>query len=124
MDVTTKVVVDARLREVSLGSWDGLTTVDIEQLYPGVCDGATAFDWYFRSPDGESADEAEERLASWLADGALQEGCHIVVSHGLTGRLLRGLYAGLPRSEALMLDIPQGSVFRLHAGSVEQFNSA
>ena len=30
------VVVDARLREVDVGEWSGLTTPEIEQLYPGA----------------------------------------------------------------------------------------
>ncbi len=118
----TKIVIDARLREVSLGLWDGLTVVDIENLYPGACDGTTAYDWYFRSPDGESANEVESRLTSWLTEVASMTGCQVVVSHGLVGRLLRGLYASLPRSEALMLDIPQDSVFRLIAGTVERID--
>ena len=123
LESNANIVIDARLREVSLGSWDGLTAVDIQQLYPGVCDGATAFDWYFRSLDGEGANEVEQRLCSWLSDAASQRGCHVVISHGLVGRLLRGLYAGLPRSEALTLDIPQDSVFRLNEGTVERFDS-
>ncbi len=116
----TKLVIDARLTEVSLGSWDGLTAVDIEHLYPGACEGTTAFDWYFRSPDGESAEQVEERLTSWLRKIASLSDDHVVISHGLTGRFLRGLYASLPRCEALTLDIPQDSVFRLHAGSIER----
>lgn len=122
LHLNKNIVIDARLREVSLGSWDGLTAVDVEHLYPGACDGTTSFDWYFRAPDGESANEVEERLTSWLAELASFKGCHVVISHGLVGRLLRGLYASLPRSEALMLDIPQDSVFRLHAGTVERID--
>ena len=122
LHLNTKLVIDARLREVSLGSWDGLTMVDIENLYPGACDGTTAYDWYFRSPDGESESEVEDRLTSWLTEVASLTGCHVVVSHGLVGRLLRGLYASLPRSEALMLDIPQDAVFRLNAGTIERMN--
>jgi probable phosphoglycerate mutase len=118
----TKLVIDGRLSEVSLGSWDGLTMIDIENLYPGACDGTTAFDWYFRSPDGESANEVEERLTSWLTEVASLTGCHVVVSHGLVGRLLRGLYASLPRSEALMLEVPQDSIFRLNAGRVDRID--
>ena len=122
LHLSTNLVIDPRLRGVSLGSWDGLTVVDIENLYPGVCDGTTAYNWYFRSPDGESANEVEERLASWLTEVASVSGSHVVVSHGLVGRLLRGLYANLARSEALMLDISQDSVFRLNAGTVDRID--
>ncbi len=122
MKTIPHVVIDGRLSEVSLGSWDGLTAIDIEHLYPGVCDGATAFDGYFRAPAGESADRVEQRLASWLTDAASQPGCHIVISHGLVGRLLRGLYASLPRAEALTLDVSQDFISRLHAGKVERID--
>lgn len=47
------LLLEPRLQEVSIGSWDGLTHTDIDAGWPGLLDGATAFDWYFRSPDGE-----------------------------------------------------------------------
>ncbi len=123
LNIKATAVIDERLREVTFGSWDGLTTIDIEHLYPDACDGASAFDWYFRSPDGESADQVERRLTPWLAEVALLPGCHVAVSHLLVGRLLRGLYANLPRPEALMLDGPQDAIFRLHAGSIDRIDA-
>lgn len=59
---------EPRIQEVTVGSWDGLTHADIDAGWPGALDGATAFDWYFRAPDGEGYSVAIERVRSWLAD--------------------------------------------------------
>ncbi len=101
-----------RLREVSLGKWDGLTDEEIEDVSPGACDGATRFDWFFRSPDGESYELAELRISDWLDEVAQLPRCHVAVSHGLSGRILRGAYSGLPKHDALRLDVPQDMVLQ------------
>lgn len=106
---------DARLKEVSVGSWDGLTDVDIEACWPGRLDGSTPFDWFFRSPDGESYDNAMARVRSWLNEVT---GTIVVVSHGLTGRLIRGAYLGLGREDALSLPVPQDVIWVLSDGRV------
>ena len=111
---------DARLREVSIGSWDGLTEIDIEEGWPGLLDGATAFDWFFRSPDGETYDEAAARVRRWLSE---VEGTVVVVSHGLLGRIIRGEYLGLSRHEALSLPVPQDVIWHLAAGKVSALKS-
>lgn len=59
-----KAQEDDRLAEVSVGSWDGLAMFEIDMEFPGKLDGADAFDWYFRSPDGESFDAACARAKS------------------------------------------------------------
>lgn len=104
---------DARLMEVSVGSWDGLTKFEIANEFPGGLDGAGAFDWYFRSPDGESFDAACGRAGSWLAD--VREPT-IAVTHGLFGRLIRGVYAGLSKREMLELPVPQDGFYKLSEG--------
>jgi probable phosphoglycerate mutase len=43
----------------------------------------------------------------------------IIVAHGVVSRVLRGLYAGMPREAALSLPVPQDSIFRLSHGQVE-----
>lgn len=110
------VSCDARLAEVSLGSWDGLTLVDIDHKWPGVLDGSSPFDWFFRSPDGESYDAARERAMAWLDDPA---GVVVAVSHGLIGRIIRGAYADLPKAETLALPVPQDVIWRLCDGKIE-----
>jgi broad specificity phosphatase PhoE len=103
-------VFDARLQEVTVGSWDGLTPIDIDAGWPGRLDGTTPFDWYFRSPDGENYEAAVRRIQAWLTG---LSGAIIAVSHGLIGRVIRGAYLGLSREEALCLPVPQTTIWHL-----------
>lgn len=111
---------DDRIAEVSIGSWNGLTHVDIDAQWPGQLDGTTAFDWYFRSPDGESYDAAVARATAWL--NALQ-GVTLAVSHGLIGRIIRGAYLGLTREETLCLPVPQDVIWHLADGKIEPISA-
>ncbi len=116
--------LDDRLMEVSLGSWDGLTDEDIEAVHPGARDGTDRWSWYFASPDGESYGQLAARAGAWLAEAAVSPRPLVAVSHGVTGRVIRGLYAGLDREKALKLPVPQDAVFRLAGGEVEQIDCA
>jgi broad specificity phosphatase PhoE len=110
------VQCDDRLAEVSLGSWDGLTDIDIDAQWPGLLDGSTQFDWFFRSPNGESYDAVFQRAECWLRE---RQGVTVAVSHGLISRLIRGAYSGLPKTEALSLPVPQDVIWRLSNGRIE-----
>jgi broad specificity phosphatase PhoE len=112
---------EPRLMEVSVGSWDGMTLYEISAEYPDALNGSDAFDWFFRSPDGESFDQACERVSSWLFD--ISEPT-IAISHGLTSRLLRGVYLGLSKREMLELPVPQSGFYRLHGGKSELVDGA
>ena len=111
--------LDPRLAEVSLGVWDGLTDEDIDFAFPGARDGTSRWDWYFASPDGERYEAMAARLGEWLTEA---KGPLVAVSHGVAGRVIRGLYAGLDRDEALKLDVPQDAVFRLAEGRIERID--
>jgi broad specificity phosphatase PhoE len=109
---------DARLREHSVGTWDGLTYDEIETRAPGVFDGDGDHQWYFRGPGSESYAAFAKRVGQWLEEQgeALPV---IVVAHGLVSRVMRGLYAGLPPAAALSLPVPQDRIFRLTGGRIE-----
>lgn len=107
--------LDERLAEVSLGSWDGLTHVDIDAQWPRALDGSTQFDWYFRSCDGESYDTALDRANQWLNE---THGVIVAVSHGLIGRIIRGAYLKLSKEETLTLPVPQNMIWRLHDNKI------
>lgn len=109
---------DDRLREISLGSWDGLDRAEIAALRPGIFDGDNYHEWYFATPDGETYDAFAGRIAAWLAEA--RDRPLIVVTHGIVTRVLRGLYASLPRGEPLRLPVPQDRIFQLANGSIEE----
>lgn len=117
----SEVALDDRLREVSMGSWDGLTTAEIARLAPDVVSGAYRSTLFFRSPDGETYGRMAARLGSWL-DEALSDGRpRIVVSHGVAGRVLR---ARIDWEEAVQLPAPQDAIFRLSHGRMERIDCA
>ncbi|MBV8737148.1 MAG: histidine phosphatase family protein [Alphaproteobacteria bacterium] len=74
----------------------------------------------FRAPDSESYAAFAGRVGDWLREQNDSIPV-IVVAHGLVSRVLRGLYAGLPREAALLLPVPQDRIFRLSAGVIETF---
>jgi probable phosphoglycerate mutase len=114
-----RLIIDDRLREISVGSWDGLTYRDIEMCSPGVFDGDGRHEWYFRAPDGDTYEAFTARIAEWLAEAAGAR-LLIAVTHGIVSRVARGLYARLPRATALTLPVPQDKIFRLAGGAVEE----
>jgi broad specificity phosphatase PhoE len=112
---TAPLSFDERLREISLGAWDGL---DRREIRTRMGKEFAEFEWYFRTPDGESYEEFAGRIAAWLAE--VGDGPVIAVCHGVVTRVLRGLYAGLPRTEALRLSVPQDRIFRLADGTIDE----
>ena len=114
--------LDPRLAEIGMGSWDGLTEEEIATASPHVRI-PSRYDLFFASPDGEGYDAIAARLQGWL-DEALADGRpHIAVSHGVAGRVLRGLYLGLDRTEQARLPVPQDAVFKLADGAIERIDA-
>jgi broad specificity phosphatase PhoE len=109
---------DERLKEISCGEWEGRT-------WPEVSAGreASSRHWIFESPGGETYDAVRARVTSFLGDLEPEPGRRVIaVSHGATGRILRGLYAGLAREAVLDLDVPQDAVHRLANGQIDRFD--
>lgn len=111
------VELDDRLKEISLGSWDGLDRAEIDELSPGIFQ-RHGQEWYFHSPDGETYDAVAARLGAWLSERG--QAAVIAVAHGVVSRVLRGLFAGLPRHHALSLPVPQDVIWRLADGRIEE----
>ena len=108
---------DDRLKEVDCGTLVGQLRSDVERINPGLFDGKGSQSWYFRTPGGETLDDMALRLGSWLDE--LPPGSQtIVVSHGVAGKVIRGLYAGQDMEDALAVDSPQNAFFVLSQGKV------
>lgn len=107
---------DARLRELDMGSWGGRAYAEvIADVGPIVRpDGLVR-----PSPDGETYPEAAARLAGWLADTDAP-GDRLVIMHGLSSRVLRGLMTRRPADPELGVGIggslPQGSAVLVEQG--------
>lgn len=114
---------DDRLKEMTWGSWDGLTLPEIESRDPGALACRARDRWRYVPPGGESYGMLAARLQEWL-DGVPAEARLVVVAHGAVGQVLRGLYAGLSRDETMSLDEPQDTFFRLNGGGIERIATA
>lgn len=111
-----ELIEDNRLREVSLGSWDGKTKAEIEKLHPDLLKNAKPYNWHFYSPDGETLQSAKNRIRSWISEVDGQTVC--AVAHGMIGRVLIGLYLNLNDDEMLKMSIAQDSYYKLTDGKV------
>jgi len=94
---------DARLREVALGDWQGMTLDEIQRDWGFLIEGRDPFDWKFDAPGGESLADLAARARAVL-DGLA--GPTVIVTHGLTSRVLRCLALG--RSPADLGQVPGG----------------
>lgn len=117
-----KVIEDDRLKEVSVGKWAGLTIKEIEMSWPKLLENTNSYNWYFNSPNGESYDSVVERVSDWLQSIQNKEKV-IVMSHGLTGRIIRGVFQGLAKDQALVLEVSQNTFFKLAEKQIERYCS-
>ena len=113
---------DERLREVSLGQWEGHTHAEVEARWPDHIAGSNRYDWFFRSPDGETHDDVARRLGGWLEAHAHHDRL-VIVTHGIASRVLRGLYGRLSIEDALRSEVSRDAVFRLANGQIEKLIS-
>jgi len=108
-----KIIYDERLIERSYGQWEGLTTAEIEKRYPEDVAGRRVSRWDYVIPGGgESYERLRERITRWLSEQPPASRL-VVFSHGVAGRMLRGLYLGLSKDEILGLDEPQDQIVQL-----------
>jgi probable phosphoglycerate mutase len=117
------VEIDPRLIELSWGEWDGKLRSELAAAHPDTF-GRT--NWAFHAPTGETHEAMCERLMDWLSELPPEpERRVIAVSHGVTGRILRGVYANLAPDEVVVTqDVPQDAVFRLADGAIERIDCA
>ena len=105
---------DIRLREISAGSWDGAYLDDIERNHGHLFEQArNAFELMFFAPDGEGKISVLARSRAVLAD---QKKPVILVTHGATLCVLRGLLRGMQFEEMLNLDHEQGCIYQIKDG--------
>ncbi|EOV6322735.1 histidine phosphatase family protein [Vibrio parahaemolyticus] len=109
---------EPRLKEFSLGEWEQRTIPSLEQEIPNLL---AQNDWYLQAPNCETYESVRERLSSWLSDLAHDEDI-VVVSHGLTGIVLRGLLLGMDYTQVWQQDLPQDAFFIIEDGRITRVN--
>ena len=108
---------DDRLMESSFGEWEGLTDQQIADQFPESWQRRNADRWNVRPPSGESYADVHARVAEWYASTSLKT-TTLIVCHGLTSRVLRGVYAGLTHTQVFALPEPHEGCFELTKGQV------
>lgn len=111
-----EIRTDARLAEASFGQWEGMTRPEIDAGWPGLRKQHPPRQWKLHAPGGERLEPLMARLGAVLADAAAEPGDVILVSHGIAGRLIRGLHAGLPLTDTMYLGASQDLLHRLRPG--------
>ena len=115
-----EIELEPRLIELSWGDWDGRLRTELEARH---ADAFGQSGWAFRAPTGESYESVHGRMADWLADLAPEPERRIIaVSHGVAGRVLRGVYAGLSQADAVVQPVPQDAIYRLADGALQRID--
>ncbi|MEJ6388417.1 histidine phosphatase family protein [Gymnodinialimonas ulvae] len=96
-------VLDVRLREVNVGDWVGRTPQEIAAEHVFVRPDEDRHLWKFHAPGGETLEQMTARCRGVLAE---LTGPSVLVTHGVTSRLLRCLALG--RAPEALGDLPGG----------------
>ncbi len=113
--------VDTRLREIDIGSWEGQYYAD---LFPDINVLIDRKNMLFRitAPGGEDYAAVAQRLQLWIEEQAFISDM-LIVTHGMTARVLRGLLLGLPALDGYNAPVAhtlsQGSMVAICDGGEE-----
>jgi glucosyl-3-phosphoglycerate phosphatase len=107
------VRLDDRLQEIDVGDWSDKRYSDIMAEEGNIIDPETGL-FNKRPPNGESYEDVAARLKSWMADTQNERGDRLVIMHGMSARVLRGLQRGLPNhvnfGAPVAENLPQGTM--------------
>ena len=106
------ITPDTDLREIDMGEWTGRKIDDLRTAHPDI-GGDDPHLWKFGAPGGETLDAMTRRVARVLDR---LDGPTVLVTHGVTSRLLRCLVLGRPAAELSALPGGQGVVHYLENG--------
>ncbi len=117
----SEISLEPRIKEVDVGEWEGFHHHEIEAVAPGI---TREPGWLLRAPGGERYEDLAGRIGSFIAEIDESDGRRrIVVSHGIAGRIMRALYAGLPPEQLWTLrPPPQDAVFHLSGGKIARID--
>jgi len=121
--ILTPAIVDCDLREIGMGSAEGLTEPEVARLWPWCQATVSGEHMSLEAPDGETLTALGERLSRALSRIiAAPSAAKVVVSHGVTGRVLQVLYLGNSPQNAASFAAPHDAMFQLNAGCVRRLD--
>ncbi|MDB6175957.1 histidine phosphatase family protein [Paracoccus sp. Z330] len=98
--------IDARLAEIDVGDFTGHCLSDLQKSHPKIFESG-GIDWYDMTPSGEHFSQLHDRCREFLADLA---GPALIVTHGITLRMLRVIAMDWPATRINDLPVEQGVV--------------
>ena len=107
---------DDRLIEIGMGSWGGRYYADVVGEFGPVVDERGLLRC---APDGERYEAIAERVSGWRADTNDANGDRLVIMHGISSRVMRGVMTGAlmdPCGAPVLPAHPQGTVTMIDGG--------
>ena len=111
---------DPRLAELSYGTWEGFSWKEIEVTHPTALADWRADPHGYCPPGGETHFALRRRSAAVLDEVIASNMRTVIVGHGVSGAVLRGLNLGLDAKAMFVLEKPQDAFFRLLSGVEEK----
>ena len=95
------VTLEPRLREINLGVWEGMLSMEIAERYPQELAERARDPFHTRAPQGESPMEVAERVIAAVNDIAKEHigKSVIIVSHGVSLAIIICHAQGFPLNE-------------------------
>jgi probable phosphoglycerate mutase len=110
---------DQRLSEINVGHWGGRSYAEIIAEQGDIMDRSCGL-FSVRPPQGEWYDEIAARLQSWLDEHGGEDGDKLIIMHGMSSRVLRGMLTGMDAdsrwSAPIAPGLPQGSMVVIENG--------
>ena len=111
---------EPRLYEINVGDWAGRSYADIMAEIGPIMDADTGL-FSVRPPKGEWYDDIAARLTHWLDETAHITHDRLVIMHGMSSRVLRGLLLDLPVTDPwkapIAPSLPQGTMVMIENGA-------
>ena len=104
---------DTRLAEIGVGDWEGLRRDDLIVDRPLDESEESALDLYERAPGREGFQALHARCLAFLSD---LKGPSILITHGITSRMLRVILQDLSIADIGSIEGGQGIVFHMTDG--------
>jgi broad specificity phosphatase PhoE len=117
--ILTPAIVDRDLREIGMGSAEGLTESEMASVWPERQRTMRGERMSLEVPDGETLIELGKRLSYALSRIITTPvDAKVIVSHGVASRVLQALYLGKSPQDAANFNAPHDAIFQLHASGV------
>lgn len=110
-----EIAIDDRLAEINVGDWTGASREDIRAARPDLFE-KTDLGWYDHAPGGEGLLGLASRCAALLRD---LDGPTVIVTHGITSRVIRCLATGRPYGDFVDIGGGQGVIYRIRDGRMD-----